>query len=253
MIEWVLAGDNPRKWGAILERWNKTDAFGLIGSVYPEYEYAFVMNSFQTVGVMAPIARYEQQYARDLAKWILNVVVNGRHFYANAWPAGKQSSYAWASKHDPKFSIPYEGLRKQGTTRNYPSDDRVVHGSLIPGTSGESGKKLTLQADEKGRVSYRGKLSVPPGSSHRLIAVLPYRTEWKTNSVTIAVAETENGPAREKLTFRETNDTNLKQVLVGCEGDLWIRIDAHELSPSVHQSRRHTDRNSLPRSASCRW
>jgi hypothetical protein len=233
LIEWVLAGDNPRKWGAILERWNKTDAFGLIGSVYPEYEYAFTMNSFQAVGVMAPIARYEQQHARDLAKWILNVAVNGRHFYPNAWSGGKQSSYAWASKHDPKFSIPYEGLRKQGTTRHYPSDDRVVHGSLIPETPGASGKKLTLQADEKGRVSYRGKLSVPPGSSHRLIAVIPHRTGWKTNSVTIAVAETENGPAREKLTCRETDDSNLKQVPVGRDGDLWIRIDARDLCPSA--------------------
>ncbi len=232
LIEWVLAGDNPRKWGAILERWDKTDAFGLIGSVYPEYEYAFAMNSFQAVGVMAPIARYEQQYARDLAKWILNVAVNGRHFYPNAWPSGKQSSYAWASKHDSTFSIPYEGLRKQGTTRNYPSDDRVVHGSLIHGTSGASGKRFTLQADEQGRVSYRGKLSVPPGSSHRLIAVIPHRTEWKSNSVTIAVTETENGPAREKLTCRETDDSNLKQMPIGREGDVWIRIDARDFSPS---------------------
>ena len=233
LIEWVLAGDNPRKWGAILERWNKTDAFGLIGSVYPEYEYAFAMNSFQAVGVMAPIARYEPQYARDLAKWILNVVVNGRHFYPNAWPSDRQSSYDWASKCDPTFSIPYEGLRKQGTTRNYPNDDRVVYGSLIPETHRESGKKLTLQADEKGRIGYRGNLAVPPGSSHTLMAVIPHRKGWMSNSVTITVAETENGPAREKLTCRATDDSQLRQIPIGREGDLWIRIDGREFSPSA--------------------
>ena len=75
-MEWVLKGDNPRKWGAILEEWNGTPVHGLIGSVYPEYEYAFAMNTFQAAGVLAPIARYDDRLARDLAKWILNLAAN---------------------------------------------------------------------------------------------------------------------------------------------------------------------------------
>ena len=80
-IEWVLAEDNPRKWGAMLESWNGVPVHGLIGSVYPDYEYAFAMNTFQAIGIMAPIARYEDRFAPDLAKWILNIASNSRYFY----------------------------------------------------------------------------------------------------------------------------------------------------------------------------
>ena len=77
----------------MFESWNGIPVHGLIGSVYPNYEYAFAMNTFQAVGIMAPIARYEDKFARDLAKWILNVSSNSRYFYPDAWsPEQHQAS-----------------------------------------------------------------------------------------------------------------------------------------------------------------
>jgi hypothetical protein len=123
----------------MFESWNGIPVHGLIGSVYPNYEYAFAMNTFQAVGIMAPIARYEDKFARDLAKWILNVSSNSRYFYPDAWPHEQQTSYKWAHEHDPTFCIPYEGIRKQGTIRNYPEVDRMKLGNLKLGESTNPG------------------------------------------------------------------------------------------------------------------
>ena len=100
-IEWVLAGDNPRKWGMIGESWNGIPIHCLIGSVYHEYEYAFAMNTFQAVGIMTPIARYEDHFAKEIAKWVLHVASNARFFYPDSWSPNKQTSYSWAKKNDP--------------------------------------------------------------------------------------------------------------------------------------------------------
>lgn len=207
-IEWVLAGDNPRKWGAVLEKWHHTEAFGLIGSVYPEYEYAFAMNSFQAVGIMTPIARYQQQYARDLAKWILNVAVNARLFYANAWPADQQSSIAWARQYDPEFCIPYEGLRKQGTTRNYPESDQVLTGKLEPGNPEDLRKDFTLVADATGSVDYRATVLIPENGTHELIALVAHRKRWNNQKVTITVADNAT------LTYAEDGRPNFQKTAI---------------------------------------
>ncbi|MDG1326058.1 MAG: hypothetical protein P8P49_09845 [Opitutales bacterium] len=174
-IEWVLAGDNPRKWGAMFESWNGVPVHGLIGSVYPNYEYAFAMNTFQAVGIMAPIARYEDKFARDLAKWILNVASNSRYFYPDAWSREQQTSYEWAQKHDPNFCIPYEGIRKQGTIRNYPEVDKIKLGSLKLGESTNPDKDMFLTANHEGEVHYEGEINLPTGMVHSLIAVIRHR------------------------------------------------------------------------------
>ena len=171
-IEWVLAGDNPRKWGAMLETWNNVPVHGLIGSVYPSYEYAFAMNTFQAVGIMTPIARYEERFARDLAKWVLNVAANARYFYPDAWPTEKQTSYEWARENDPDFCIPYEGIRKQGKVRRYPEEDRMKVGLLRLGESTNPDKDIFLTANEKGKIHYEGVIELPGGDHHTLIAVV---------------------------------------------------------------------------------
>lgn len=174
-IEWLLAGDNPRKWGAMFESWNGIPVHGLIGSVYPNYEYAFAMNTFQAVGIMAPIARYEDKFARDLAKWILNVSSNSRYFYPDAWSPEQQTSYKWAQEHNPTFCIPYEGIRKQGTIRNYPEVDRMKLGTLKLGESTNPDKDMLLTANHEGEVHYEGEINLPTGMVHSLIAVIRHR------------------------------------------------------------------------------
>ncbi len=231
-IEWVLNGKNPRKWGAVLESWHGTGVHGLIGSVYPEYEYAFAMNSFQSVGIMAPIARYEDRYARDIAKWILNVAVNARYFYPNAWPADNQSSWQWAATYDPDFCIPYEGLRKQGTTRDYPEGDELIAGTFTEQDDPKSPEKdMILTADSEGGIHYRGKLSVPPGTKQELIALVSHRTYWNKQPVKIQLSQTADGPAIAELTYRADGTTNLRSTPCAVEGDCWITIAASGLVP----------------------
>lgn len=174
-IEWVLAGDNPRKWGMIGESWNGIPIHGLIGSVYPEYEYAFAMNTFQAVGIMTPIARYEDHFAKEIAKWVLHVASNARFFYPDSWSPNQQTSYSWAKKNDPAFSIPYEGIRKQGILRRYPENDRMVTGLLRLGHSTNPDKDMFLTADNEGKLKYTGTVELPKATTHSLIVVVRNR------------------------------------------------------------------------------
>ena len=123
-IEWVLAGDNPRKWGAMLESWNGVPVHGLIGSVYPDYEYAFAMNTFQAIGIMAPIARYEDRFAPDLANGSSILPRIAGTFTRMPGLRSSRQVIQWAQNYDPNFCIPYEGIRKQGKIRQYPEVDR---------------------------------------------------------------------------------------------------------------------------------
>ncbi len=121
-------------WGVITDRWNDLDAHGLVGSVTDGEGYAFAMNTFQWVGALLPLARYDTRYARDLGKWTLNLANAARLFYPNAHDAEHQSSYAWAKTHDGKSVIGYEGIRKwkrgSATVR---ADYRTVGGKIVRG------------------------------------------------------------------------------------------------------------------------
>lgn len=176
-IEWVLAGDNPRKWGAILEQWGEVEAYGLIGSVYPNHEYAFAMNTFLAAGMLAPIARYEERYARDIAKWILNVAVNSRYFYADAWSPESQSSHHWASRHDPESSIAYEGLRKRGVARFYPDSGKAIDGTIRLEQGADPGpvKRYELRPDADGKILCEWTFRLPRGGEPILVVRAPRR------------------------------------------------------------------------------
>jgi len=41
---------------------------------------AFSMNSYTAAGIIAPVARYEPQYARLLGRWLLHVAANANLF-----------------------------------------------------------------------------------------------------------------------------------------------------------------------------
>ena len=99
-------------WGVISDRWNGLDAHGLVGSTTDGEGYAFAMNTFQWAGALVPLARYDTRYAHDIGKWMLNLANAARLFYPNAHDAEHQSSYAWATAHDGKSAIAYEGIRK---------------------------------------------------------------------------------------------------------------------------------------------
>lgn len=99
-------------WGVLSDRWKGQDVHGLVGSTTDGEGYAFAMNTFQCAGAIAPLARYDTRYARDIGKWMLNLSNAARLFYPDAHVAECQSSHAWATVHDVESSVAYEGIRK---------------------------------------------------------------------------------------------------------------------------------------------
>jgi hypothetical protein len=122
-------------WGVISDRWNGLDAHGLVGSTTDGEGYAFAMNTFQWVGALAPLARYDTHYAHDIGKWTLNLANAARLFYPNALDAKHQSSYAWSIAHDGKSVIAYEGIRKwkRGASTAC-ADFRTTAGKILKGS-----------------------------------------------------------------------------------------------------------------------
>ena len=128
MMNWVFDGGSKARngWGTITERWGDYDAHGLLGSLNDNEGYAFAMNTFAAFGALAPVARYDPRYARDIGKWMLNAANQSRLFYADSMPAEHQSGSDW--KGDPQHVIPYEGLRKEGNGKTpYASGDPTFY------------------------------------------------------------------------------------------------------------------------------
>lgn len=124
-------------WGVIRGNWNGMDVSGLVGSDTDGGGYAFAMNTFQYVGTLAPVARYDGRYAHDLGKWLLNAANASRLFYPNAHRPENQSSSDWVSKHDPGAVIAYEGLRKwkRGASTVKTDGESSLAGKVITGNS----------------------------------------------------------------------------------------------------------------------
>ena len=113
LLDWCFNRGALRGWGSIVGTWGGYDVSGLIGEANDNGDdYAFVMNGFQQAAALAPLPKYDKRYARDIAKWILNVTNASRLFYWNSLPAANQDSYAWASETDPTACIPHESMKQ---------------------------------------------------------------------------------------------------------------------------------------------
>ena len=199
-INWVLDANSPRKWGAIVEKWGDTETYGLIGSLYAPWEYAFTMNSFLMASVMLPIVRYDDRFARALGKWVLNVAINSRYFYANAWKPHEQTSWSWAATYDTEFCIAYEGLRRRGVSRDRPVERRIMKGRAILDKTKENDPSDPdrFVVDEKGMLQVTWKVVVPKGVDHTLTIEFASR---KARSQTVLISwwlmpKRARGPAR---------------------------------------------------------
>ena len=115
LVGWCFAAKGPPQarpwWGVISGRWGGREVDGLVGSVRDGSGYAFAMNTFQYAATLAPLARYDDRYANDLGKWLLNLTNAARLFYADAHDPQHQSCAEWARVHDPRAAFAYEGLR----------------------------------------------------------------------------------------------------------------------------------------------
>jgi hypothetical protein len=113
MVNWCFDRGDLRGWGAIVGNWGGLDCSGLIGEANDNgNDYAFMMNGFQQVGALVPMLRYDQRFAKSIAKWVLNLANASRLFYPQFLPENMQDNEDWAQAHDPDSYIAYEALRQ---------------------------------------------------------------------------------------------------------------------------------------------
>lgn len=126
-LNWIFAPTSDARpgWGCESSRWGNFDAYGLMGSTTDSSGYAFSMNSYSAAGIIAPVVRYEPQYARLLGRWLLHVAANANLFYPNTLATNMQSSAAWVQQTGVQ-SISYEGVRHLGTTTPYATGDAAA-------------------------------------------------------------------------------------------------------------------------------
>ncbi|MCG3155947.1 MAG: hypothetical protein DKINENOH_02555 [bacterium] len=111
MLNWCFEIGPLRQWGAIVENWGGYDCHGLIGEVGSN-GYAFAMNTFEHIGALVPLVRYDDRFARALGKWVLNAANAARLFYPKYLPNQNQDSEEWSQQYDPNSYIAHEALRE---------------------------------------------------------------------------------------------------------------------------------------------
>lgn len=126
-LNWIFAPTSDARpgWGCESGHWGNYDAYGLMGSTTDSSGYAFSMNSYVAPGIIAPVVRYEPQYARLLGRWLLHVAANANLFYPNTLPTNMQSSATWVQQTGVQ-SISYEGVRRLGPTTPYATGDATA-------------------------------------------------------------------------------------------------------------------------------
>jgi hypothetical protein len=123
-LNWVFTASSDARpgWGCEYGQWGNYDAYGLIGSTTDTSGYAFSMDTYTAAGIIAPVARYQPQYARLMGRWLLHVAANANLFYPDTLTTNMQSSAAWVQQTGVQ-SISYEGVRNLGTTTPYATGD----------------------------------------------------------------------------------------------------------------------------------
>jgi hypothetical protein len=123
-VNWVFNSSSEARpgWGCESGQWGGYDAYGLIGSTTDTSGYAFSMDTYVAAGIIAPVARYQPEYARLLGRWLLHVAANANLFYPGTLATNMESNAAWVQQTGVQ-SISYEGVRNLGTTTPYATGD----------------------------------------------------------------------------------------------------------------------------------
>jgi hypothetical protein len=120
MIDWCFGTAPPSDtfintrngWGVIADQWGGFDVYGLSGSIIDGGGYAFTMNTFETVGALVPVVRYDDRFAHDMGKFVLNAANAARLLYGTDLDPAHQDSEDWKDVYDPNNAVAYESLRK---------------------------------------------------------------------------------------------------------------------------------------------
>ena len=127
LLNWCFDISPLRNWGATTGKWGVYDVNGLIGELQPR-NYAFAMNTFEQIGALVPLVRYDQRFARAIGKWVLNAQNSSRLFYSNYVQESDQDSRSWAKQYDPNSVIAYEALLKTDNNWIRATGDAVAGG-----------------------------------------------------------------------------------------------------------------------------
>jgi len=223
-------------WGVIADRWHGEDVHGLVGSTTDGGGYAFAMNTYQWAGAIAPIARYDTRYARDIGKWMLNLVNAARIFYPNAHDAEHQSSYAWSTAHDPKACIAYEGIRKwkRGValaTADYSTiGGRIVQGSFAS-THHRREAPLCLEVIEECReqepLSHIWEFELPQ-IDKRWLVVAAERVDGGHlgNAFQFSYATDPNGPYTAAFSIAGREEPQVAELPESLSGKLYLKVES---------------------------
>jgi hypothetical protein len=129
LVNWCFNVGPLRSWGMILGTWGEYHAGGLIGEVNGFNDYAFLMNTYQQIGALVPMVRYDDRFARAIGKWVLNASNAVRLLYPQYLPAQNQDNYSWAQQYDPESHLAYEALRQSQLGRSpYATGDAMDGG-----------------------------------------------------------------------------------------------------------------------------
>ena len=130
MVNWCFDVSPLRSWGAVVGNWGGYDCSGLIGEVNGWNDYAFAMNTFEQIGALVPLVRYDPRFARTIGKWTLNAANASRLFYSGFLPDANQDSRAWSSLYDPGSVFAHEALRQRGPGQStpYATGDAIAGG-----------------------------------------------------------------------------------------------------------------------------
>lgn len=80
-MEWTFDGESKSRpgWGVLTGDLGGYEVNGLCGST--SEDYGFAMNTFDLAWALVPAVRYDQAYARAVAKWLVNAASNSRYYY----------------------------------------------------------------------------------------------------------------------------------------------------------------------------
>jgi hypothetical protein len=137
IVNWCFSDgtDNSRHWGVTTGNWGGYDCYGLIGetSEAAGNAYPFAMNTFEHVGALVPLVRYDSRYARIIGKWVLNAANTSRLFYTNFLPDQNQDGITWSHQYDPQSYIAHESMHQYSPTNEaitpYATGDGIRNGN----------------------------------------------------------------------------------------------------------------------------
>ncbi len=130
MVNWCFNVSPIRSWGAVVGRWGGYDCSGLIGEINGVNDYPFAMNTFEQIGALVPLVRYDSRFANAIGKWVLNAANASRLFYGAYLTDAQQDSRAWSIQYDPASVIAHEALRQRGpgSVSPYATGDAIAGG-----------------------------------------------------------------------------------------------------------------------------